>query len=148
MKREDFINLLKNQIEGLSELLSIVTHQQGSLVNSNYDTLNENVKSEEDLFNKLNTIQSLIKNEMFIISEKENLGLKEFKLSEFLKFLPENDPDYKIIKSAQTHIVNLVREISRLNFQNGFLIDHSREMIKEIITKAAANKNAIFDRRI
>jgi|GEM_PF-1952257 len=149
MKHEYLVNLLMEQVEVLKELLDVVKNQQESLVNNNREKLDESVKSEEFLFVKIDHLQKSIKAELRRIDMDEDLKLKEIKLSELIKYY--STVDTKAARNMvliRQHIANYMKEIGRLNYQNGFLIDHAKEIIKQVIRSVAQNQNAIFDRRV
>jgi hypothetical protein len=149
MKHESLVNLLMEQVENLKELLETVKNQQQSLVNNNRENLDESIKSEEFLFVRINHVQKSIKAELRRIDMDEDIGLKEIKLSELIMYYSTVDKNAaRNMVLIRQHIANYMKEISRLNYQNGFLIDHAKELIRQVITAASKNKNAFFDRRV
>jgi flagellar biosynthesis/type III secretory pathway chaperone len=149
MRHEHLVSLLMEQVENLKELLEVVKNQQDSLVNNNRENLDASVKSEEFLFVKIDHMQKSIKAELRRIDMDEDLRLKEIRLSELIKYYSTIDTKAaRNMVLIRQHIANYMKEISRLNYQNGFLIDHAKEIVKQVIRAVAQNKNAILDRRV
>jgi hypothetical protein len=149
MRHEYLVNLLMEQVENLKELLEAVQSQQQSLVNNNRENLDQSVKSEEFLFVKIDHIQKSIRAELRRIDMDEDLGLREIRLSELIKYYSTVDKNAaRNMVLIRQHIANYMKEISRLNYQNSFLIDHAKELVKQVMIAAAKNKNAFFDRRV
>ncbi|MFO7445045.1 MAG: flagellar export chaperone FlgN [Ignavibacteriaceae bacterium] len=149
MKHEKLFLMLKGQAENLRVFLEIIKLQQESLVNNNSENLDVSVSNEEQLFLEINQLQKSIIKEIKRIDADEQLELREYKLSELVRvFARTSEPDLKKIIAVRKKITEYIKEISRLNFQNSYLIDHSRQLIREVITRAAKDKNVIFDRRV
>lgn len=148
MRHESLVNLLMEQVENLKELLEVVKDQQMSLVSNNRENLDESVEKEQFLIIRIDHIQKSIKAELRRIDMDEDIGLKEIKLSELIKYYSTVDKNAaRNMVLIRQHIANYMKEISRLNYQNSFLIDHAKEIVKQVMAAAAKNKNVFFDRR-
>jgi hypothetical protein len=149
MKHESLVNLLMEQVENLKQLLETVKNQQRSLVSNNRQDLDESVNKEQHLIIRIDHVQKSIKAELRRIDMDEDIGLKEIKLSELIKYYSTVDKNAaRNMVLIRQHIANYMKEISRLNYQNSFLIDHAKELIKQVKAAAAKNKNVFFDRRV
>jgi len=150
MEAENLINVLRREKKILNELKSIATQKQVALVSNNREKLDKSIKDEERI---LPLIQKIEKERLAVIDEFyiENQQVRsdyhlETLLEKFSSFLANNTAEE--IKSIQFELKTLVEDLTKLNKQNMYLINHSREFLKETMaTVMSATEKSILDKK-
>lgn len=150
MKMSNLFKALKEQYEFLQAYLGTLTQHQKAIISGNVNELEETIKSEGALLliveNYQNKIMEIIKH----LSGEYGLGLKSFKLTEFISALDEgNKYDTDNLIKMKNSLVKLSAEVLKVNNQNKILVDQARYLIKETMTAMVNYKNvSILDRTI
>ena len=151
MEVENLINVLRREKKILNELKSIATEKQVALVSNNREKLDKSIKDEERI---LPLIQRIEKERLTAIDEfyVENRQTRidyhlETLLEKFSSILANNVADE--IKSIHLELKSLVEDLTKLNKQNMYLINHSRQFLKETMaTIISSSEKSILDKKV
>lgn len=151
MEAENLLNVLRREKKILNELKSIATEKQVALVSNNREKLDKSIKDEERI---LPLIQRIEKERLAAIDEfyTENRQVRndyhlETLLEKFSSILANNVVDE--IKSIHLEIKSLVEDLTKLNKQNMYLINHSRQFLKETMaTIISSSEKSILDKKV
>lgn len=141
---------LKEQYEFMQAYLGTILQHQDAIIKGNIEELEETIKSEGALLIILENYQQKIVGIIKELSSKYSLGLKDYKLSEFISAVNENDSyDTSNLSKMRTSLTKMGIEITKINNQNKLLVDQARYIIKETIGALVnANKVPTLDRTI
>jgi hypothetical protein len=151
MEIQNLLNLLTRLGENLNRLLGFVKEKQKALVSNDRAALDKCIKSEEQI---LVMIQSVEEERLQMIhSINTELGIKNpsTKISSIAEILKGKIPQQKMnqLVSIEKKIKSDIAEITTLNKRNLFLIQHSRNFIKETINSLlSSRKKSILDRKV
>ncbi len=136
MKIDKILTVLETQKKDLQSLLEVMKKKQEALVSRNNSALEEIIKQEEKLLLKIQTNEEKRLDSIIEIYQKLNLSNNDFKISNLLSVL-KGRADEKQLKTLQTFnntIKGYISEIMKLNKQNMFLIQHTRQFVSETIS--------------
>jgi hypothetical protein len=141
---------MRNQLNKLQEMYEVLQQMQNAMVDSDYESFEKTIELQEKILaeirnyekSRIDILKDLLKSD--ILPEKNALVQKLFEAE------PETDlslqEEYLNIRES---LINVVGEIENLNFQNKYLIDHSRKFIKELVTNLYGVKNQkLLDRKV
>lgn len=150
MEMRNLYNALREQYEFLQAYLSALFEHQQAIINSDIVELEETIKSESALLIVIENYQNKIFNSIKELSERYSLGLKTFRLSDFIYTVKEQDKgDVVNLIKMRDSLTKMSADIARVNNQNKILIEQSRYLIKGTIAAIInSNKNPILDRTI
>lgn len=151
MEVENLLNVLRREKKILNELKSIATEKQVALVSNNREKLDKSIKDEERI---LPLIQRIEKERLTAVDEfyVENRQARtdyhlETLLEKFSSILANNVADE--IKSIHLELKSLVEDLTKLNKQNMYLINHSRQFLKETMaTIISSSEKSILDKKV
>ncbi|GMU94956.1 MAG: flagellar export chaperone FlgN [Ignavibacterium album] len=150
MKIFRLLEIMRNQLNKLQEMYEVLQQMQNAMVDSDYESFEKTIELQEKILaeirnyekSRIDILKDLLKSD--ILPEKNALIQKLFEAE------PEADlslqEEYLNIRES---LINVVGEIENLNFQNKYLIDHSRKFIKELVTNLYGVKNQkLLDRKV
>lgn len=150
MKIIRLLEIMRSQLNKLQEMYEVLQQMQNAMVESDYDSFEKTIEQQEKILaevrsqekERIDILKDLLQSD--ILPEKNVLVQKLFEAE------PESDlslqEEYHNIRNS---LVNVVGEIENLNFQNKYLIDHSRKFIKELVTNLYGVKNQkLLDRKV
>lgn len=150
MEIKDLITLLNNQKANLRKLHDAAAMKQQALVSSSSEELENSIAEEEKA---LLLIQQSEKARIGFLSafyKKYGIANDTFRLSECLEKMREHidRESAELISGYEKEIRAVINEVSRVNQQNKYLIEHSRAFIRETISTLMNSGNSILDRKI
>lgn len=150
MEMSNLFKALKEQYEFMHAYLGTIIQHQQAIIQGNISELEETIKSEGALLIILENYQHKIVEIIKALSQKYSLGLENFKLSEFIAAVNENDSyDTVNLTKMKTSLIKMGIEITKINNQNKLLVDQARYIIKETISAlVSANNVPTLDRTI
>lgn len=150
MKIIRLLEIMRSQLNKLQEMYEVLQQMQNAMVESDYNSFEKTIEQQEKILaevrsqekERIDILKDLLQSD--ILPEKNVLVQKLFEAE------PESDlslqEEYHNIRNS---LVNVVGEIENLNFQNKYLIDHSRKFIKELVTNLYGVKNQkLLDRKV
>lgn len=144
------LEIMRNQLKCLQEMYEVLQKMQSAMVESDYDNFEKAVELQEKILaeirnyekTRIDILKDLLKSD--ILPEKNILVQKLFEAEPDVD--SELQDEYLNIRNS---LVEVVGEIENLNFQNKYLIDHSRKFIKELVTNLYGVRNQkLLDRKV
>ncbi|AFH50213.1 Hypothetical protein IALB_2510 [Ignavibacterium album JCM 16511] len=141
---------MHNLLNKLQEMYEVLQRMQNAMVESDYENFEKSVDQQEKILaeirnyekSRIDILKELLQSD--ILPEKNVLVQKLFEAEPEADFSLQEE--YLNIKNS---LVEVVGEIENLNFQNKYLIDHSRKFIKELVTNLYGVKNQkLLDRKV
>ncbi len=136
MKIEKLLTVLENQKKDLQSLLEVIRKKQEALVSRNTSVLEDVIKQEEKLLLKVQTNEEKRLDTIINIYKELNLSNKNFKIANLISVLEgkADENQLKILRGLNHTIKGYISEIMKLNKQNMFLIQHTRQFVSETIS--------------
>lgn len=137
--------------ELLQSMLDTSVMKQTALVANNRDKLDECTRKEEALLPQIKSAETARLHEFVDIRSKFNITITSNKLDEFIECLEDEISEEEIIKltELQLNIKSIVSDLSKLNQQNMYLINHSRKFLNDTInTIINKSEKSIIDRKV
>lgn len=150
MKIFKLLEIMRNQLNKLQEMYEVLQRMQNAMVESDYENFEKSVEQQEKILaeirnyekSRIDILKDLLQSD--ILPEKNVLVQKLFEAEPEADFTLQEE--YLNIRNS---LVEVVGEIENLNFQNKYLIDHSRKFIKELVTNLYGVKNQkLLDRKV
>lgn len=150
MKANKLTIVLNEQQNNLSMLLEIIKNKQKALVERDDDSIKQSVKREEKIILKIQSLEEKRISAIETIYSENNLSVEDYRITAFLQNL-NSSLDEKTIEELTNYklnIKNLILEIMKLNQQNMFLIQHTRQFFSETINAIlSSTKKSLIDRK-
>jgi len=151
MEIEKLIDVLQKEKKVLTDLKIIANNKQVSLVDNNREHLNQCIHEEEKM---LPLIQKMENQRLIVIDEFYNNNGKvredyhlETLIEEFSEILPEEFVTG--IMAIQSEMKVLVTDLMKLNKQNMYLINHSRQYLNETMAAImSTSEKSILDKKV
>lgn len=144
------IEILKKQDENLRNYYKALLEVQEASVKSDVELLEKAIQHQEQVLTDIR-ISEKQRLELFEKLQKQYLKVEFTKMSELIELLQGRVPDDKldeIVKLNESIKQNII-EVQQLSETNKFLINHSRNFIKEILTSILEDKNShLLDRKM
>lgn len=144
------IEIVKKQDENLRNYYKALLEVQEASVKSDVELLEKAIQHQEQVLTDIR-ISEKQRLELFEKLQKQYLKVEFSKMSELIELLQGRVPDDKldeIVKLNESIRQNII-EVQRLSETNQFLINHSRNFIKEILTSILEDKNShLLDRKM
>lgn len=150
MKADKLITVLKELQNNLSMLLEIIKNKQKSLVERDDDSIKQSVKREEKVLLKIQSLEEKRIRAVETIYSENNLNIEDHKISTLLENLKSglDENSIEALVDYKLNIKNLIFEIMKLNQQNMFLIQHTRQFFSETINAIlSSTKKSLLDRK-
>ncbi len=150
MKIFKLLEIMRNQLNKLQEMYEVLQVMQSAMVESNYDNFEKAIESQEKILAEIRNYEKLRIDILKELLQSDILPEKNILVQKLFEAEPEADlalqEEYLDIRES---LINVVGEIENLNFQNKYLIDHSRKFIKELVTNLYGVKNQkLLDRKV
>lgn len=150
MKIFKLLEIMRNQLNKLQEMYEVLQFMQSAMVESDYDDFEKAIESQEKILAEIRNYEKLRIDVLKELLQSDILPEKNVLVQKLFEAEPEADSvlqeEYLNIRES---LVNVVGEIENLNFQNKYLIDHSRKFIKELVTNLYGVKNQkLLDRKV
>lgn len=150
MKIFKLLEIMRNQLNKLQEMYEVLQAMQSAMVESDYDNFEKAIESQEKILAEIRNYEKLRIDILKELLQSDTLPEKNVLVQKLFEAEPEADltlqDEYLNIRES---LVNVVGEIENLNFQNKYLIDHSRKFIKELVTNLYGVKNQkLLDRKV
>ncbi len=136
MKIEKLLAVLENQKKDLQSLLEAIRKKQEALVSRNTTALEDIIKQEEKLLLKIQNNEEKRLDSIIEIYKNLNISNDNFKLSKLISVLEgkTDEKQLKTLRGLNHTIKGYISEIMKLNRQNMFLIQHTRQFVSETIS--------------
>jgi len=151
MPVKKIIEVLKKEESVLQSLLTTATEKQVALVSNNREKLETCIKLEEKILPQLQDVEKARLKETKSFYAESGMTNENTRLEILLETLSEHftEAEEKFIMQLQGQIRGLVQDLSKLNDQNKFLINHSRQFINETInTIINMADKSILDKKV
>lgn len=150
MKIFKLLEIMRNQLNKLQEMYEVLQQMQSAMVESDYDNFEKAIESQEKILAEIRNYEKLRIDILKELLQSDILPEKNVLVKKLFEAEPEADltlqDEYLNIRES---LINVVGEIENLNFQNKYLIDHSRKFIKELVTNLYGVKNQkLLDRKV
>lgn len=148
MNYNKLIELMTKQKEKLSNLLESLKLMQKSIVSQDYNEYEKTIEMHQKILTDIRNIEkertriiiSVIGNQSY---SKENLPELIFNT---LKIKDKSEKQKYL--NLRDEIADLIKEVTKMNFQITYLIDHSRKFIKDLVVNLYGTKNQkILDKK-
>lgn len=148
MNYNKLIDLMTKQKEKLSNLLESLKLMQKSIVSQDYNEYEKTIEMHQKILTDIRNIEkertriiiSVIGNQSY---SKENLPELIFNT---LKIKDKSEKQKYL--NLRDEIADLIKEVTKMNFQITYLIDHSRKFIKDLVVNLYGTKNQkILDKK-
>jgi hypothetical protein len=149
MTYNKLIELMLIQKNKLSELLENLMLMQKAIVKQEY----ENYEQTIDMHQKIHAdIRNIEKERTILLKSilKENKSFSKNDLPDliFNALKITNNNEKQIYSNLRNQIAELIKEVTKCNFQNMYLIEHSRKFIKDLVVSLYGSKNqTILDKK-
>lgn len=150
MSYNKLIDLMNAQKNKLTELLESLKLMQQAIVNQEYDNFQQTIDMHQKILSDIRNI------------EKDRTRIIKSLLDNNQSYLKNNLPDliFNILKvkdnnekqvylKLRNEIAELIKDVTKYNFQNMYLIEHSRKFIKDLVFTLYGSKNQkILDKKV
>lgn len=146
---KNYINLLSEQIQNLKVLKDNLLQIQTVVIDYQISELDLLLPGFESSLKKISELEEQRLKLLKKIREKYSIDNDELKtsLSILLKnYLSENE--LKELQSKEDELKLSIKNIQELNFKNLFLINHSRQFLKDLVSTLLSNHKSILDRKV
>ncbi|QQS35509.1 MAG: flagellar protein FlgN [Ignavibacteriales bacterium] len=146
----ELLNSLTEQQSNLQEFLGVVQKQQRALVENNLTSLEESISLEEKVLQKIEMTEKNREEIMKNLSSAYSIKIKSLSVSDFLKQIGNvNHPLVQKITELSDAIKTVITDITKVNYQNKQLINHSRNFIKETVNLVFGTSGSqLLDKRM
>ena len=145
------IDLLVKQRDNLKKLLDNARKKQKALVSNNRELLDECIKDEQKLILAVQSAETGRLETIKKINQEQGFEENEFRLARLTSNLGDvltYEAKEAIIKSERA-IRIFIDDITQINSQNMFLIQHSKQFIDATLKAVfGGNKKSILDRKV
>lgn len=150
MKIIKLLEIMQNQLSKLQEMFGVLQKMQKAMIDSDYDNFEKSILQQEKILAEIRNYEKSRIDILREIFQSDILPEKNLMVHKLFEAEPEAEislqEEYLRIRNS---LVDIVGEIESLNFQNQFLIDHSRKFIKELVTNIYSVKNQqLLDKKV
>ncbi len=145
----NYINLLNEQIQNLKELKDNLLQIQLFVVDYQISELDFFLPHFESSLKKIS--ESEEKRLKLLKEIKEKYLINDDKNKSSLSILLENylsSKELKELRLKEDKLKLSIRNIQEVNVKNLFLINHSRQFLKELVSTLLSNHKSILDRKV
>ncbi|GBD90561.1 flgN protein [bacterium BMS3Abin04] len=150
MKVNKLTIVLNEQQNNLSMLLEIIKNKQKALVERDDDSIKLSVKREEKILLKIQSLEEKRISAIETVYTENNLSIEDYRITTLLQSLNSSldKKTIEVLSDYKLNIKNLILEIMKLNQQNMFLIQHTRQFFSETINAIlSSTKRSLIDRK-
>lgn len=135
------IDLMNAQKTKLEELLESLKLMQQSIVSQQYDNFQQTIDTHQKI---LADVRNIEKDRTKLI--KSVLGSQNYSKDNlpdliFNALKIHDNKEKQNYLTLRNEIAELIKEVTKYNFQNMYLIEHSRKFIKDLIVSLYGSKN-------
>ena len=153
MMEKELYEMLQKEEKLVQSLISAAKFKQKVIVQNDFDGL-EKVNANESVLladlDKISRSQQKLVSKLFEINslkENEKPRVLSILVSEYKELFDSNQ--LRKINELRFKVRNQVKELTGLNHQNRFLIEHASSLVKETISLLLQSRNSsIIDRKI
>lgn len=143
------IDLMEKQKNKLSDLLESLKQMQHSIVHQDYANYEKTIAIHQNILSDIRNIEkeraSLMNSILSLNKNYSKNNLPELLFSS-LK-INDNIEREKYLK-LRNEIAEMIQDVTKYNFQNLYLIEHSRKFIKDLVVNLYGTKNQkILDKK-
>lgn len=144
------LEIMHNQLSKLQEMYGVLQQMQNAMVESDYDNFEKSIELQEKILAEIRAYEKARIDVLKDLLQSDILPKKNTLVQKLFEAEPEADSalqeEYLNIRNS---LINVVGEIENLNFQNKYLIDHSRRFIKELVTNLYGVRNQkLLDKKV
>lgn len=146
---KNYINLLSEHSENLKALKENLLQIQAVVIDYQISELDLLLPTFESLLKKISELEEQRLKLLRKIKEKYSFDNNESKVT--LSILLENylsKNELLELQSKEDELKLLIKNIQELNFKNLFLINHSRQFLKDLVSNLLSNHKSILDRKV
>lgn len=146
---KNYINLLSEHSENLKALKENLLQIQAVVIDYQISELDLLLPTFESLLKKISELEEQRLKLLRKIKEKYSFDNNESKVA--LSILLENylsKNELLELQSKEDELKLLIKNIQELNFKNLFLINHSRQFLKDLVSNLLSNHKSILDRKV
>lgn len=149
MTYEKLIALMQTQKNKLTDLLDTLKSMQKAIIEQEYQDFNKTIELHQRILSDIRNIEK--DRTKLIISIIGNQSYSKEKLPQMIfnaLKVKDNNLKKKYL-DLRDEITNLIKEVTRINFQNMYLIDNSRKLIKDLVVTIYGSANQkILDKKV
>jgi flagellar biosynthesis/type III secretory pathway chaperone len=149
MSYNKLIELMNAQKNKLNELLKILKLMQQSIVNQEYDNYQQTIDMHQKILSDIRNIEKertkLLKS---LLGDNQNYSKNNLPDLIFNTLRIKDNKEKENYLNLRNEIAELIKDVTRYNFQNMYLIEHSRKFIKDLVVTLYGSKNQrILDKK-
>ncbi len=149
MSYNKLIDLMSLQKSKLLELLESLKLMQHSIVNQEYEEYQQTIDLHQKILSDIRNIEKdrtkIIKSLLGVNQNYSKSNLPDLIFST-LKIKDKKEKESYL--NLRNEIAELIKDVTRYNFQNMYLIEHSRKFIKDLVVTLYGSKNQkILDKK-
>lgn len=142
MTYNKLIDLMMLQKNKLSELLESLRLMQQSIVNQDYINYENTIGMHQKILSDIRNIEKdrtrLINS---VLSSNKNFSKNDLPDLIFSALRINDKNEKQKYFELRDQIAELIKEVTKYNFQNMYLIEHSRKFIKDLVVTLYGSKN-------
>ncbi len=139
---ENLIDVLNRECSEYEGLLEISQRKTPIIVSGNLSNLQKITDEEQDMVNRLNSLERRRTEVTADIATVLNKDVNKLTLTNLIDMLAARPAEQQALAEVRDRLHTLVRELQRVNEQNGGLLKDALEMVEFEITLLHASKTA------
>ncbi len=139
---ENLIEVLNRECREYEGLLEISQRKTPIIVSGNLNNLQQITDEEQDMVNRLNSLERRRAEVTADIATVLNKDVTTLTLTNLIEMLAARPAERNALAEAHDKLRTTVRELQRVNEQNGVLLRDALEMVEFEITLLQASKTA------
>lgn len=149
MSYNKLIDLMIAQKNKLIELLESLKLMQMSIVNQDYDNYQKTIDMHQSIISDIRNIEKdRTKIIISVLGANQNHSKNNLPELIFNTMNIKDDKEIQNYLNLRNEIAELIKDVTKYNFQNMYLIEHSRKFIKDLVVTLYGSKNQrILDKK-